>query len=355
MLKVCKRRSQFERLSMKTLKEASILEVQDLQKMILADPDAFFGELGEDLLIVGREVKPSDMVGDSIDILAVDKDGNSVIIELKRSENKLQMLQALSYAAMMADWTPADFVDERQRFAGETPQEASDQIRDSLQSVNKNDLNRTQRVILLAENFDFALLKTAEWLSKKYEVNLKCYKMDYAVDGDSEYLACTCVYPPKEIVDYASRVRRPSSLATSDRPSSWEQALSIVKSEPVRAFFQKSIEANREQNIGSRQVYFRLGKDRKFGVCARSKHAWAWQGGRFHGDVEFWQERVSLPAKVKVFNNGSQLSFNLATKTDFDQFEQAVARELVNTEIMLGGPASTEDTMADHALATEGS
>ena len=83
--------------------------------MIKANPDAFFTEMGESLLLIGDEVRPTDFVEDRIDLLAVDQQGALVVVELKRGSNKLQLLQALSYAGMISKWEYSQVVARRQQ------------------------------------------------------------------------------------------------------------------------------------------------------------------------------------------------------------------------------------------------
>lgn len=66
--------------------------------------EEFFTEIGEDVFVVGKEVAPSQTVQDRIDLLGIDSEGTSVIVELRRGSNKLQMLQAITYAGMVARW-----------------------------------------------------------------------------------------------------------------------------------------------------------------------------------------------------------------------------------------------------------
>ena len=151
MLKIKWDSATLERLSNKTLAQAKILERQDLQKMIISNPDPFFEEMGERLVLIGQEVPPSSYVGDRIDLLAIDEKGAAVIIELKRSEQKLQLLQSLSYAAMLSDWSTENFVNARSTFGSEPYQDALDAIQDHVTPANHNEINKTQRVILIAE------------------------------------------------------------------------------------------------------------------------------------------------------------------------------------------------------------
>ncbi|HLB29033.1 MAG TPA: endonuclease NucS domain-containing protein, partial [Dehalococcoidia bacterium] len=57
---------------------------------------------GEKALVVGRQV-PTDL-GYSVDLLAVDRGGQAVIIELKKTKTPRQVIaQALEYAAYVAN------------------------------------------------------------------------------------------------------------------------------------------------------------------------------------------------------------------------------------------------------------
>ena len=97
-----------------SLADADYREREHLQAMIVASPEVFFGEIDEaELFVIGQERRPRpDYVGDRIDVLGLDPSGAAVIVELKRDRDKLQLLQSLSYAAMMRTWTLDDFVRE---------------------------------------------------------------------------------------------------------------------------------------------------------------------------------------------------------------------------------------------------
>ena len=106
MLKVNRTNQTFSSLDSPSLTNAQFLERADLQECIYNSSDAFFAEIGEDVFVAGKEVAPSKTVQDRIDLLGIDPEGTLVIVELKRGSNKLQMLQAISYAGMVARWGP---------------------------------------------------------------------------------------------------------------------------------------------------------------------------------------------------------------------------------------------------------
>ncbi len=169
----------------------------------------------------GKEVEPSKNVQDRIDLLALDKEGSCVVIELKRGTHKLHMLQAISYAAMVSQWQPDDFL----QLLDDDQQEA---LSDFLE-VDKDQINRQQRIILIAETYDYGLLVATEWLSEKYEVNIICCRIAVATDPDTkaEYLACSIVYPAPELATAAvprGRKRGTGIVKWAD----WEAALAVV-------------------------------------------------------------------------------------------------------------------------------
>lgn len=111
MLKIDRENRALEPTLTQTLIEAGLRERGDLQVLIQNNSRVFFDEIGlPDAVLLGTEIEPSsDMVGDRIDLLALDKDGTVIVIELKRGSDKLHLLQGISYAAMISKWKPDQF------------------------------------------------------------------------------------------------------------------------------------------------------------------------------------------------------------------------------------------------------
>src|SRR5438132_1087869 len=100
-----------DQMPARTLRNDEMWE-SDLENLIWTHSETFFGELGQKLFLVGKQVRPSAKVEDRIDLLGLDIDGTAVIIELKRNDHKLQLLQAIPYAGMIADWDSDRFLSE---------------------------------------------------------------------------------------------------------------------------------------------------------------------------------------------------------------------------------------------------
>ena len=89
-------------------KNHGLLERYDLQKWIEQNPDI----LGEEIFIITSEYDRFDKTNERLDLLGLDKDGNLVVIELKRDDSGKNVdLQALKYAAYCSTLCFDDLVD----------------------------------------------------------------------------------------------------------------------------------------------------------------------------------------------------------------------------------------------------
>lgn len=325
MLKIDRKTQSFSLLDAPTLADVSITERYDLQEFISNSPDAFFKELGLELLLLGKEIEPSKNVQDRIDLLAVDKEGCIVVVELKRGNNKLHMLQAISYAGMISKWEPDDFL----QLLNDDQQEALSEFLE----VDREDINRKQRIILIAEGYDYALLIAAEWLSEQYGVDITCCRIAVAKDSatDSEYLVCSNVYPAPELAkESVSRGRKHVGISKVKWPD-WKIALAGVSNPAVTSYFEQELAADKESYLRKRILRYRLGGKRRWFMAARNKNAYVWQQGRFEGDIDFWKKGLSDAEVVKPVKDGQCLRLFLETANDFQFFHDAATQQLQST------------------------
>ena len=341
MLKIDRNKRSFVQLDTPSLAEAAVSERYDLQEYISNSPEAFFGELGQDLFLIGKEVPLSTTVPDRLDLLAVDRQGRLVVTELKRGSHKLQHLQAISYAAMISFWSPDDIL-------GMLSEDRQAALEDFLEEGTEG-LNRQQRIILVAEAYDYALLASAEWLSERYGLEIQCCRIALARDEQaaSEYLVCTNVYPAPELASEAAargRVRSGAPQTLELRWTDWESALSDVTNHAVAEFFRQELASGRDGYLRKRCLRYHSGGRRRWHVDARKTSAYVWQTGRFTGDIEFWQDRVSTPDSVQAVKRSTCLRFRLHSAEDFEAFRNTVAREVLCVEWTLeSGDVTAQD------------
>ena len=125
-------------LTRKPLSTLKLLERHDIQPMIRESADIFFTEMGEPLKLIGEEIKPSDIVQDRFDLLAIDNDGTAVTIELKRSINSFISCSA-GPRGYDSEGEPGRFTEEY-----ETTQKITDQekLTDYLEAFWKKEILR---------------------------------------------------------------------------------------------------------------------------------------------------------------------------------------------------------------------
>jgi hypothetical protein len=344
MLRIDRTARTFQVLEQRSLPEVGIRERSDLQQMIRATPDPFFRELGERLLLVGEELRPAEFVDDRIDLLAVDETGGTVIIELKRGGHKLHLLQAIAYAGMVAKWDRGRFVTERSRLTGRGQDATEDEFEEFI-GGDVTSLNHSQRILLLAESFDYEVLVAAEWLNEQFNVDVRCARLALSSDGTNEFLTCSVVFPPPEITEHA--VRR--GIARPPRPArwtGWTEALAESDNSALVGFFQRQLDNGVPNNLSRRFITVPVNGRGLFRVSVRRSRAYVWQSGRFPDDLSFWKSRLSPQSEVMEVAEGRRVRFYLTSEDDFQAFERACKSELLSVSILRAGKDPEDDADA---------
>lgn len=138
---------------------------------------------GEELLLISNQVKTTQKK--RADILALDKSGNGVIVELKRDEGKLGVeTQALQYLADFSKYRGQDFIRNFDKDK-KLEQAVRGFIGDDAKLEN---INRTSRIILIARHFDETLFSMGEWLSEK-GVAFRCISYQPVEVGGERFLS----------------------------------------------------------------------------------------------------------------------------------------------------------------------
>src|SRR5262249_23633363 len=145
--------------------------------------------------------------------------------------------------------------------------------------VDKEEINRHQRIILIAEAFDFSVLVGAEWLSEQFGVDIICCRLSLAKDtaANTEFLVCSNVFPAPELAQQAIRRGRGRAGVSQPKWSDWNAALANVTNAALVAFYKEELAAGRENYLRKRYLRYRIASKRRWFMAARRRNAYVWQ------------------------------------------------------------------------------
>lgn len=197
-----------------------VLERSHIQEWLRHNPRMF----GEELLVISIEFNQFEQIGDRPDVLALDRDGNLVIIELKRDSFAAYAdLQAIRYAALLSTVTVDDVVPMYlhycQRYLNQPDQTADQAKAELVDFINDSaftQLSNNPRIILCAENFSTAITTTVLWLNK-IGLNVSCIRIQpYLVDNQI-IIVPTKIIPTPEASQYTIRLQRKEQLEVEEQ------------------------------------------------------------------------------------------------------------------------------------------
>jgi hypothetical protein len=195
--------------------EIGIRERQDLQEWIINHPLL----LGEDLLVITSEFSGFKGSDRRLDILALDKTGKLVVVELKLDTiGSLADLQAIRYAAFCSTMVMADIVRELASFSKCSEDEASDRLHEFLDVEELPELDNQPRIILGAGSMNDAELTSSVLWLRGFEMDITCVELTpYIIQETGQIiLVPNVLIPLPEARDYQIKVESKEATRARD-------------------------------------------------------------------------------------------------------------------------------------------
>lgn len=203
-----------------TFSEAKIRERQNLQALLRDN----ISVISSDLLVISEEFSNWLESLRRVDLLAIDRDSNLVVIELKCLEDGGHIeLQAIRYAAMLAMFDFEAVVEAYEKFLQRpeiqeshqvNPSEAKNKLLDFLGESNQSEVIITQkpRIILASHGFSKEITTTVLWLNGN-GLDISCFEIKPYIINNNKYLDIEQVIPLQSADDFVVKMREKSNKA----------------------------------------------------------------------------------------------------------------------------------------------
>jgi len=225
-----------------SFKSLNLKERQHLQEWIAKDPNV----LGEDLLIIQKEFDGFSDTHERLDLLAIDKNGNLVVIENKLDDSGKDVTwQAIKYASYCSSLSVKQIIDIYAKYLGATANTAEDNLKSffddqDIEDVGINQEN-TQRIILVAANFRKEVTSSVLWL-RDYGIDVKCFKVSPFIYANKVLVDFDQIIPIKDAEEFTIK------MAEKKKEELLHTASTRERHNNRSAFWQKFIEYNQQVN-----------------------------------------------------------------------------------------------------------
>ncbi|GGE99832.1 endonuclease NucS domain-containing protein [Mycetocola zhadangensis] len=198
-----------------TLVAEQIREREDIQRLLLKR----IGIINEDFLAVAEEYSLFEDSRRRVDLLALDRRGSLVVIELKRTDDGGHMeLQALRYAAMVSTMTLDHLVQTFADFHAVTPLQARETILDWVDEP-MDELPNHVRIVLVSGDFSTEVTSTVLWLNENYNTDISCYRIvPYRLESET-LLDLQQIIPLPEAKQFQIQQRKKVAASTAVQTS----------------------------------------------------------------------------------------------------------------------------------------
>lgn len=194
--------NKINKLEKKTFSGLEFGERQHLQEWIVKDPTC----LGEELLIIQKEFDGFNDTKERLDLLALDKLGNIVVIENKLDDSGKDVTwQIIKYASNCSSLSKYDIIKIYQSFLGSKAiaEEKLSEFFDNkdIEEISLNQGSTSQRLILVAANFRKEITSSILWLMN-YKIRIQCFKVTPFSLNEQLFLTFEQILPTKDTEEF---------------------------------------------------------------------------------------------------------------------------------------------------------
>ncbi|MGA9774112.1 MAG: endonuclease NucS domain-containing protein [Blastocatellia bacterium] len=188
--------------------------------------------LSSDLLVIGRQVATD--FGGFLDLLCLDSNGNTVIVELKRHKTPREVTsQVLDYAAWINDLsndTITNIANEYLGGKGPLEKAFAEQFKKELPGT----LNENHSMLVVASEIDSSSERIIKYLSDVHGININAATFNYfKSETGGELLARIFLIEPSQ-VEYKTQIK---STAKSKRSLRYEELQQIADKNGVEQLY----------------------------------------------------------------------------------------------------------------------
>lgn len=261
MFQIDRKLNRITPLQAKSFGELGFKETKNLQEWLANQPDA----LGEELLILQKEFDGFAETKERLDLLALDKSGNLVVIENKLDDSGKDVVwQALKYASYCANLTKSQIVEIfRQHLKKDG--NAEDLICEFLEASDIDEVRintgKSQRMMFVAANFRKEVTNTALWLLGQ-GISIQCFKATPYVFGEELLLSIEQIIPTPEAEEFMIGMKD-----KEDEEKSTKLALKAKEQQVTLAFWEKALKSFKESEC---RLYDNTRPDKKHWLGADS-------------------------------------------------------------------------------------
>lgn len=207
----------------------NLYEVKNLQKYISNSIDV----IDTNLLVIATEFSDWEDSRRSVDILCIDKEGNLVVIELKRTRDGSHMeLQALRYSAMVANMKFEKAVKTYESYLNKigSTKNAEQELLNFLEweDIQEDEFAQDVKIILVSADFSIELTTTILWLNER-DIDIRCIRIKPQKDDDTLYFDIQQIIPLPESADYQVRLNEKAAEERIVRRESKREQSIITK------------------------------------------------------------------------------------------------------------------------------